>query len=852
MVYYCSSLIKNKTKKLMPIPTLSESIYERKLSYLKATLFLMDQEKIDNDRLRAWIQQKIQKLEQLEFSSVDEAEKDFDEFFKLLILEIAKETDISSDEAHKKLKEAEMLYVWDQKRATVVSEPIGWEREREIFSVKQEDRPITHTTRDQKLELLRTFLTPQPLWFQGLTPLTKKYLQHILLRFADTIPKLQGLADKQGTSLVNEYLKIFDPVRTPEWFRDLTPQQQEELRNHLNQMDQIIHTIPCYLRTIPMLANYGQHVVTVETPQGPVTTKRYRSAVVVPHDVITPNKSDIFPEQVRLTQQNIEQLFGDEQGEQASPLYQTAKGLIEQWGIQPNNPDQPIIIPVLIQTLISPTLFTQTENKIINVLTKAIRELGVLKIYTFEINGQIYYVQPTLTHSNYPLNAAKLLLATVPNALSDTRNRNLRNAAVLLQNAGTFLAQISHTSLPEGSLLQAFINALRDPNVSVLTFQFAQWAELIQEIAAITDNTLFKLNLKILIDALRDYTELYRTSQERTIPLPERTRLIFTSLEEIITERSGGLSSGSCRSGKDRKGMETIHTDAMLAHYLMENRFVRWDDEPETVERQNFAEIFAALFNSGQQQRWAATNAPGCAGFENLKITPTILSPIPSDLLDAIFKNQPEKLNQSNLLGHLFKPKNPLKEKEMALLELPSQFIFPRPLISTISKAVAELPAERPTTTEAPISLQLPRETKLKESLTATYFPEGSNTEYATNTVALSGGGVSDHIRNAAFCAIEYFKRNPDLDGLIELNGKPQVVETLQWIFVAAFGVPLSQIQIPERPSFRLIQVEETEQGLIKVPTQFQAAVNEAKKRIKERKREVADLKAKTTIQTSR
>lgn len=91
--------------------------------------------------------------------------------------------------------------------------------------------------------------------------------------------------------------------------------------------------------------------------------------------------------------------------------------------------------------------------------------------------------------------------------------------------------------------------------------------------------------------------------------------LFLSSLEQLIILTIGGHSYGSCVSGKDRKAIELIHTDAML---LYKELYGSWPifDEPEAKDRIRFVSLVADLYMSRHQQEHAGHNAPGSEGIK--------------------------------------------------------------------------------------------------------------------------------------------------------------------------------------------------------------------------------------------
>ncbi|MBL7481431.1 oxidoreductase [Legionella bononiensis] len=106
--------------------------------------------------------------------------------------------------------------------------------------------------------------------------------------------------------------------------------------------------------------------------------------------------------------------------------------------------------------------------------------------------------------------------------------------------------------------------------------------------------------------------------------------LFLTSLEQLITLTVDGHSYGSCVSGKDRKAIELMHTDAMI---LFKEKYGVWPKfgiPSDKVERINFVNIFADIYMTRHQHEHAGQNAPGSDGIK----TPDMY--LPADIIEAI------------------------------------------------------------------------------------------------------------------------------------------------------------------------------------------------------------------------
>lgn len=106
--------------------------------------------------------------------------------------------------------------------------------------------------------------------------------------------------------------------------------------------------------------------------------------------------------------------------------------------------------------------------------------------------------------------------------------------------------------------------------------------------------------------------------------------LFLSSLEQMIIHHIGGFSYGSCVSGKDRKAVELIHSDAMMLYKESFGCWPKFGDPKE--ERLAFVTLVVDLYCSRHQHEHAGQNAPGADGIK----TPSWY--FPNDIADAINK----------------------------------------------------------------------------------------------------------------------------------------------------------------------------------------------------------------------
>lgn len=106
--------------------------------------------------------------------------------------------------------------------------------------------------------------------------------------------------------------------------------------------------------------------------------------------------------------------------------------------------------------------------------------------------------------------------------------------------------------------------------------------------------------------------------------------LFLSSLESLIILTIGGFSYGSCASGKDRKAIELLHTNAMILYKLKYGCWPKFGAPKENEDRIKFVNIFVDLYISRHQHKLAAQNAPGSMGIK------TPYDYLPPDIVEAI------------------------------------------------------------------------------------------------------------------------------------------------------------------------------------------------------------------------
>ncbi len=106
--------------------------------------------------------------------------------------------------------------------------------------------------------------------------------------------------------------------------------------------------------------------------------------------------------------------------------------------------------------------------------------------------------------------------------------------------------------------------------------------------------------------------------------------LFLSSLEQLMFNVTKDYSFGSCVSGKDRKAIETIHTDAMCRYM---HDYGVWPEITDVgQDRINFVNLFADIYLSRHHQERSGQNAPGSEGIK------TPYKYLPADIAAEIIK----------------------------------------------------------------------------------------------------------------------------------------------------------------------------------------------------------------------
>lgn len=437
----------------------------------------------------------------------------------------------------------------------------------------------------QELRLIKQLVTPK--WYNDMLDEEKELIQALVHEHPSD----------------NTFLRALDDIRLlamPKWYELMSPFEKPLLREILktkvtdeDSLDAAFGNQLSRFRTVPFAPNYRRHECTVIDENNRVVfrTGRYGSSMVSSRSLqeqeshmSKEEKHDNKAVRVEHTFENLKQI-----------LLTAIEDVIEQ---QKDNEAKrqggdniTLSVPYLVQTLISPhTMGLTPDGSLaddkqagIEVLSQFIREELSQRIWVKTVKGPgdelktvNIKVDVKPISINHPLNYARKITYTA----SDDAD------------CGAFIDYVKGQMKKRPHLG-------RDPELQHLLAEYES-----------------VLRLGGMIQAN------FSDSHGR--------ELFLSSLEQLIVDHMGGIASGSCVSGKDRKGIELMHTDAMALYHFFYGEWPSFKDESDGEKRKRFVDICANLFVSGHHQESASLNAAGANGIK----TPWMY--LPNDIAKAV------------------------------------------------------------------------------------------------------------------------------------------------------------------------------------------------------------------------
>ena len=361
----------------------------------------------------------------------------------------------------------------------------------------------------------------------------------------------------------------------PKWYECLSDSDKNLMRHFLSTHDagdfgNTVNTLSSKLRIIPTPANYGKHtLITLLTSS---SNEQPQLTVHVPEF----RSSHVASRDISSKHKDV----------RLTHAYQNLKKEIEdaiavaterhklEAGEGIANQNKNIVIPILYQTLITPLKEPDSslDKDRLAAASAIIEELN-------EFNGRtLRQGEPNLSFalitSNHALNYGKYALPTTSWSTADSSTAESIDLLLYLMKA-----------------------KYPDPH------------DYRHELLATLESNTMKLW------SIESYRELY-----------------LSSLEQFVISECGGISIGSCVSGKDRKAVEIAHTDALKIFFNLYKTIppLVAENEKDRADMAAFAEIFAEIYCTKHQMAIADLNAPGSFGIK----TPAMY--LPNHLQEAI------------------------------------------------------------------------------------------------------------------------------------------------------------------------------------------------------------------------
>jgi len=559
--------------------------------------------------------------------------------------------------------------------ATIKSALITWSRKWELIN-----KNTSAGLLQQNLEVIKNNDTSQfPDWFKQWTPAEQAGLKDILRRgnnITKAISDFPQLIDQWTKEKDNNTINnLQDPQKLPFWYLKLAEHEQLMLKAVLRKhptVEDAVSSIPSRLREIPGLPNFGRHtleVVDKELQAVEAYPPLYRSSHPVPRDELGKSGNIATMQAVR----NLQRVLSFAAGKKmvsiqtlispvkilspALPDYalnqlrkETLRNEASKWvNIKIHSGNHPLNYAKYVQYTSANdgpcnSFLTDAkehlkpasmEAQIASIDTKRPEVLLELAQSTLSYLGQFKDWQAhakleSLTRKIIPVlknHTADQIEVFVTDAIKATERdsifaeREKSNVQSEQQEAKNLLTQYLvyniYDKVPinerwENKKLSNFLTL----HFSVANTQSLEEKNFIKTIADIHYSTLSydkTLHSGIGTASFNDY---------------DGRELCLASLKNVITQLMDGLSYGSCVSGKDRKAIEILLTDAI---HLFRSRYGFYPQfNVGDSYRANFVDIVAELYATGHQHAHAGQNAPGSDGIK----TPYVY--LPADIVKKI------------------------------------------------------------------------------------------------------------------------------------------------------------------------------------------------------------------------
>lgn len=387
------------------------------------------------------------------------------------------------------------------------------------------------------------------------------------------------------------------------WAATLTPFEKKCLSNNYIGEKPAYRPPPSVYRRSPGLANFLMHTYSVQTLAN-VEYSRHSavSGLLYPFDL----KND--DEAVRLGKMNIEQLV-------QTAFKERAEAYISQWNIKS---PATIELPLLIQTLVSPTPggLGDNDQKMVRLKERIIREY--LKEHPqpeIQING--ITVKATLRSTNRALNQHRVY--SLNWRYSDNKDAS-REFSTDVRNAISMMSNYSEPKPDKTAQkcldnIEKLLGTVKKSFFKLFQTESGRFKKLQKEIQALKNTPWFQ---KLAPKQQADIDMLFST-WNAYIKVANRSNifgsenLMLAALEDILADKLGGLGYGSCKSGKDRKGVQTILADTLVRYFSETHQMPTSYNDPRLIQ------LFVNEFMTNHRAIIAEMNGPGAEGLKSLK-----------------------------------------------------------------------------------------------------------------------------------------------------------------------------------------------------------------------------------------
>jgi hypothetical protein len=516
-----------------------------------------------------------------------------------------------------------------------------------------------------------------------------------------------------------EFLNIINGQAKPKWF-EIMPEIEQGLFLHTFKgakttadIARIASTISSKLRSIPGVANFSKNHLIVTDDKEKITTEvtGVGSSMTSSRDIPKDEKAL----RKEFTTHNIQQIID-------AMLEEKVK---EQLALGDPNRTR-VDLTVLMQTLITPfkepdkSLYKDKEDAI-----RALREKSDQPL-VITIDGKEIMVNLHIISTNHPLNPGRFITptGTASDSVLSIKDKDAQEIKSLINLAGNFYEDSNSTGGAFKSAIEELNKQIKPNNKNpplanqILTelekkFSTEQnlWIQgtladpgilkreiataaaqlkadfpkakkmhkLLAELPAKVDKEIQLIPSKIKRIEVSEKVKIAATALQKAV---ERSswvsdrELYISALEELTTSLMGGISYGSCVSGKDRKGIESLYANAMQRYFDIYNEIppMSWThSSQEEAKRKIFVDIFTEMYVTRHQHENAGQNALGADGIK----TPHLY--LPNDILKAIEKRHKYASNHadtdrlaSNNESEKIKNKTPKKiedKVDLAVLE---------------------------------------------------------------------------------------------------------------------------------------------------------------------------------------